>query len=136
MKNLTNWNEIYFRLSASDFKDERWSAKSFGMQRTRDVVAALKWIEKYDINKYNIESISTAKLGAVVVGALAGKKAKATPNDFLPFDTKLVKKETGVTDESLMVLRRLMKKQRMDGKLIGMLAEELKTMAMRENDQQ
>lgn len=106
------------------------------MQRTRDVVAAVKWIEKYDINKYNIESISTAKLGAVVVGALAGKKAKATPNDFLPFDTKLIKKETGVTDESLMVLRRLMKKRRMDGRLIGMLAEELKTMAMRENNEQ
>jgi hypothetical protein len=41
----------------------------------KDVVTALKWLERHDITKYNINSISTAKLGTVVVGALGGKKA-------------------------------------------------------------
>lgn len=97
----------------------------------KDVVAALKWVEKHDITKYNISSVSVAKLCTVVLGALAGKKSKATPNDFLPFDTRALKKENGVTDASIIVLKRLMKKQRLDGRLVGMLAEELKDAALR-----
>jgi hypothetical protein len=97
------------------------------------VLAALKWLEKHDISKYNIQSISTAKLGTVVVGALAGKKAKTSPEDFLPFDTRRIRKESGITDESLSVLRELMKTRRMNGRVIALLADELKMAAMREN---
>lgn len=97
------------------------------------MLAALKWLEKHDISKYNIQSISTAKLGTVVVGALAGKKAKTSPEDFLPFDTRRIKKESGITDESLAVLRELMKTRRMNGRVIALLADELKMAAMREN---
>ena len=93
MKSLTKWDEIYFRLNASDLKDGRWEANNFGKQRVKDVVVALKWLEKYDITKYNINSISTAKLGTVVVGALGGKKSRVSVDDFLPFDTKRIKKE-------------------------------------------
>lgn len=99
------------------------------------MVEALKWIEKSDINKYNISSISTAKLGTVVVGALAGKKAKTSVEDFLPFDTKQIKKNTGITDESIRVLQRLMKTRKMDGRVIGMLAEELKAAALRNDNE-
>lgn len=105
----------------------------FGRQRLKDVVTALKWLEKHDISKYNIQSIATAKLGTVVVGALAGKKAKTSPEDFLPFDTKKIKKENGITDESLIVLRELMKTRRVNGKVIALLADELKMAAAREN---
>lgn len=122
---------MYFRLSASDLKDERWTAGNFGKQRVQDVAAALKWLEKHDTTKYNIQSITTAKLGTVVVGALAGKKAKATPDDFLPFDTRKLKKEVGITDESIQVLQRLMKTRRMDGRVIALLAEELKDASLR-----
>lgn len=93
--------------------------------------AALTWIEKSDINKYNINSVSTAKLGTVVVGALAGKKARTSIEDFLPFDTKRIKKNTGITDESVSILQHLMKTEKMDGRVIGMLVEELKTAALR-----
>ena len=98
-----------------------------------DVSAALKWLEKHDITNHNIASISTAKLGAVVVGALGGKKAKATPEDFLPFDTRMIKKENGITDESVAVLQRLMRTRKMDGRVIALLSDELKTAAMRES---
>lgn len=118
-------------MSASDLKDERWTAGNFGKQRVQDVAAALKWLEKHDTTKYNIQSITTAKLGTVVVGALAGKKAKATPDDFLPFDTRKLKKEVGITDESIQVLQRLMKTRRMDGRVIALLAEELKDASLR-----
>lgn len=99
----------------------------------QDLVAAIKWLEKHDTTKYNIQSISTAKLGATVVGALAGKKAKATADDFLPFDTRKLKKENGATDESLKVLRRLMKTTHMSGRAIAMFVDELKMASMRED---
>lgn len=83
-----------------------------------------------------MQSISTAKLGTVVVGALAGKKAKTTPEDFLPFDTRKLKKDSGITDESLLVLKRLMGSRRMNGLVIALLADELKAAAMRENNEQ
>lgn len=129
---MTKWDEIYFRLSASDLKDSRWESKSFGKQRVKDVVTALKWLEKHDVTKYNINSISTAKLGTVVVGALAGKKARTSVDDFLPFDTKKIKKENGLSDESLTVLKRLMRTRRMDGRVIALLADELKMASSRE----
>lgn len=103
------------------------------MQRLCDVSAAIKWLDKHDTTKYNIQSVSTAKLGAVVISALGGKRAKASIDDFLPFDTKKIKKDTGITDESVAVLKRLMKTTRMDGRVIALLADELKTASMRED---
>ena len=129
---MTKWDEIYFRLNASDFRDRRWEGNNFGKQRVQDVVTALKWLEKHDITKYNIHSISTAKLGTVVVGALGGKKARVSVDDFLPFDTKKIKKENGLSDESLTVLQRLMRSRKMDGRVIALLVDELKTASSRE----
>lgn len=97
----------------------------------KDVADALQWLEKHDTTKYNIQSISTAKLGTVVVGALGGKKAKVAADDFLPFDTRKIKKDTGITDESLQVLQRLMKTRRMNGRVIALLADELKAASLR-----
>lgn len=96
------------------------------------MVKALKWIERQDISNYNIQSLSTAKLGAVVVSALAGKKAKTTAEDFLPFDPRKTKKDTGISDGSLRTLKRLLKTRKVDGRLIGMLAEEIKMASSRE----
>ena len=76
-----------------------------------------------------------AKLGTMAAGMMAGKKSKIKPEDFLPFDTKKLKKEDGVTDESLTVLQRLMKTKRMDGRVIALLADELKNFAGRNQDQ-
>lgn len=113
--------------------DPRWNASSFGLQRTRDVIAAIEWVEKHDINKYNIQSVSTAKLAACVVAAIAGKQVKTTANDFLPFDTSAQKKEGGPTDASLRTLKALLRSQRLDGRLIGLLADEIKLASLRDD---
>ena len=84
------------------------------MQSVNDVMAAIKFLEKHDITRYNIHSISTAKLGTVVVGALGGKNANVSADDFLPFDTRKIKNNTGVSEESLQVLKKLMKTKRLD----------------------
>ena len=88
--------------------------------------AALKYLEKHDIQKYNIGSVAVAKFATMAAGMMAGKKSTVKPNDFLPFDTNAIKKENGVTDESLLVLQRLMKTRVMNGRVIALLADELK----------
>lgn len=113
-------------MSASDFRDDRWSAKNFGKQPVRDVQAALKFLEKHDAIKYNIQSVAIGKLGATVVGMMAGKQAKAKPSDFFPFDTNKLQKDDGLTNASMIVLNRLLKTRRINGRLLGMLAEEIK----------
>ena len=135
MTSLTPWNDLYFRLSSSDFKDERWSGKHFGRQRVSDVKAALKYLEKHDVSKYNIQSVAIAKLGTMAAGMMGGKKSKVKPEDFLPFDSKRIKKEDGVTDESLQVLQELMKSRVMDGRVIALLAEEIKAFSSRSQSQ-
>ena len=46
-----------------------------------------------------------------------------------------VEKEKGVTPQSLAVLHRLLRTQKMDGRVIGMLADEIKMASMREQPQ-
>jgi hypothetical protein len=95
---------------------------------------ALKWLEQHDIAEHNVQSIATARLGMLVASLAGGKKTKATIDDFLPFDTRKIKTDRGITDESLNVLRRLMKTKPMDGRVIALLAEELKNGANRNGD--
>lgn len=132
---MVKWDDIHFRLNSCSYNDERWSAKNFGGQRVSDVNAALSWIEKHDVAKYNLESISIAKLGSFVAGSLGGKKTRISPQDFLPFDTRKIRTENGITDKSVEVLRRLMKTKAMDGRVIALLAEELKSASSRSNDE-
>ena len=132
---MVKWDDIHFRLNSCSYNDERWSAKNFGGQRVSDVNAALGWIEKHDVAKYNLESISIAKLGSFVAGSLGGKKTRISPQDFLPFDTRKIRTENGITDKSVEVLRRLMKTKAMDGRVIALLAEELKSASSRSNDE-
>jgi len=132
---MTNWNELYFRLCSSDFQDDRWSAKNFGKQKMQDLRAALKYLDKHDIAKYNIQSVAVAKLGSMAATMIGGKKAAIKPDYFLPFDMKAIKKEESVTQESMAVLQKLMKQRRMNGRVIALLADELKTFGGRNQDQ-
>lgn len=67
----------------------------------------------------------------MAAGMMAGKKSKIKPDDFLPFDTKNIKKEDGVTDESMLVLQKLMKSRKMDGRVVALVAEEIKAFSGR-----
>ena len=97
-------------------------------------MSVLKFLEKHDINKFNISSLSTAKLATVVVGAVAGKKASVTADDFLPFDTRKMSKQAGISVSSVITLQNLMKTRKMDARVVAMLAEELKAASLRESE--
>lgn len=116
-------------------KDDRWHADQFGKQSIRDVKAALKYLEKHDIAKHNIESVAIAKLGTMVAGMMAGKKSTVKAEHFLPFDTKALQKEDGITDATLVVMQRLVKTRRMDGRVIALLADEMKAFAGRNKEE-
>lgn len=100
----------------------------------KDVLAALKFLEQHDHTQYNLHSLSVAKMATMVAHALGGKKVSLTADDFLPFDTRKLKKETGITEESAAVLKRLMKTRKMDARVVSMLAEELKNSSMRSDE--
>lgn len=94
----------------------------------------MQYIEKHDVAKYNIQSVAVAKFGTMAAGMMGGKKSRIKPDDFLPFDTKNIKKEGGVTDKSLSVLRKLMKERVMDGRVIALLVEEIKAFSGRNQE--
>jgi hypothetical protein len=95
----------------------------------------LKYLDKHDVAKYNVQSVAIAKLGTMAAGMMGGKKSKVKPEDFLPFDTKSIKREGGVSDASLIVLQRLMKTRKMDGRVIALLADDLKAFSGRNQEQ-
>ncbi len=98
------------------------------------MIAALKFLERHDHTQYNLHSLSVAKMATMVAHALGGKKVSVTADDFLPFDTRKLKKETGITEESAAVLKHLMKTRRMDPRVVSMLAEELKNSSARSDE--
>lgn len=114
--------------------DDRWNSRNFGLQRVKDVTLALRYLEKHETARYNIESVAIAKFATMAAGMMAGRKSKVTPEDFLPFDTRKMKKENGVTDESMRVLMSLMKTRKMNGRVIAMLADEIKNFSSRNQD--
>ncbi len=95
----------------------------------------MKYLDRHDTAKYNLQSVAVAKVGTMAAGMMAGRKSKVKPEDFLPFDTKAFKKEEGVTDASLVVLQRLMKTRRMDGRVIALMADEMKSFSGRNQEQ-
>lgn len=97
-------------------------------------MSALKFLEKHDMTQANITSVSIAKMAAMVASALGGKKISVTPEDFLPFDTRKIKKESGITEESARVLKKLLKSRKIDARLLAALAEEIKASSMRDEE--
>lgn len=101
------------------------------MQRTKDVLAALRFLERHDMMQANITSASVSKMAAMVAHALGGKKVTVTADDFLPFDTRKIKKDTGITSESSAVLKKLLRTRKVDPRLLAILSEEIKAASMR-----
>lgn len=101
------------------------------MQRTKDVLAALKFLEKHDMVQANVQSIAVAKMATMVANALGGKKVSLSPEDFLPFDTRRIKKETGITEDSSRVLKKILKTRKVDARLLAALSDEIKAASMR-----
>jgi hypothetical protein len=71
----------------------------------------------------NAQSISTAKLAVTVVGALGGKTAKASVDDFLPFERP---KTTGISSETKEAMQWALKNLRLPPVIVGLIGAELR----------
>lgn len=104
------------------------------MQRTKDVLAALKFLERHDMMQANIHSVAIAKLATMVAHSLGGKKVSVSAEDFLPFDMRKFRQENGMSEASGFVLKSLLKTRKLDPRLLAVLSDEIKTMSMREEE--
>jgi hypothetical protein len=119
----TDWTEIYCRIANFGLSDPLFHACNFRRVPTRLVVALLNYQTKDRKQTINAQSISTAKLGMVVIGALAGKKAKASISDFLPFESEA--DPTGMQPSTIEALKWALKNEKLPPVIVGLIGIEL-----------
>jgi hypothetical protein len=119
----TDWTDIYCRIASLGLSDPLFHASNFRRTPTRLVVALLNHQTKDRKQTINAQSISTAKLGMVVIGALAGKKAKASISDFLPFESEA--DSTGMQPSTIEALKWALKNEKLPPVIVGLIGIEL-----------
>jgi len=98
-------------------------AKNFGKIPVKLVGQVLKQTDQEKQNIINAHSVSTAQLCTLVVGALAGKQAKAKVDDFLPFQRR--RDFDGLSEQTKAAIQWALKNKTMPPVIIGMLGAEL-----------
>ena len=119
----TDWTEIYCRIAVLGLSDPLLHASNFNRVPIRLIVALLNYQAKEKKQTINAQSISTAKLGMVVIGALAGKKAKASINDFLPFESET--NPSGMQQSTIDALKWALKNEKLPPVIVGLIGVEL-----------
>jgi hypothetical protein len=94
-------------------------APNFKRAPIRLIAALLNFQAKEKKQTINAQSISTAKLGMVVIGALAGKKANASIGDFLPFESKA--DPAGLQESTIAALKWALKNQKLPPVVVGLI---------------
>lgn len=120
----TNWTDIYCRIASLGLSDPLFHASNFKRAPTRLIVALLNYQTKDKKQTINAQSISTAKLGMVVIGALAGKKANASIGDFLPFESEA--DPTGLRESTVEALKWVLKNEKLPPVIVGLIGVALK----------
>lgn len=91
-----------------------------------------RFLDRHRRIQTNAESVATAKLCMVVIGALAGKSgSQAKLEQFLPYDVKELERDAddGMTEGTARVVQRLIRTRRLPVKITAMLADELRNYA-------
>jgi hypothetical protein len=120
----TNWTDIYCRIASLGLSDPLFHASNFKRAPTRLIVALLNHQAKDKKQTINAQSISTAKLGMVVIGALAGKKANASIGDFLPFESEA--DPSGLRESTVEALKWVLKNEKLPPVIVGLIGVALK----------
>lgn len=83
----------------------------------------LKLCEKRKQQEINAHSVSTAKLGLMILGAFGQKGAKGRLDDFLPFDRE--KRENQIEQKTRAAMLWALKNKKMPAAVVGMIGAEL-----------
>lgn len=119
----TDWTDIYCRIAVLGLSDPLFHSSNFRRVPIRLIVALLNYQAKDRKQTINAQSISTAKLGMVVIGALAGKKAKTSVTDFLPFESEV--DPTGMQPSTIEALKWALKHEKLPPVIVGLIGVEL-----------
>jgi hypothetical protein len=119
----TDWTDIYCRIAALGLSDPLFHASNFKRVPIRLIVALLNYQVKDKKQTINAQSISTAKLGMVVIGALAGKKAKTSIADFLPFESEA--DPSDMQQSTVDALKWALKNEKLPPVIVGLIGVEL-----------
>lgn len=71
----------------------------------------------------NAQSIATAKLSSIVIGALGGKKTKIKMEELLPYETK--RNNNALKESTIAAMKWALKHESMPPAIIGMIGAEL-----------
>lgn len=114
---------MYFKVLSFGINDPIFHAKNFGKIPVAILHGALERLSKYENQTINAYSISTAKLGCLVYGALGGKTNKISIADFLPFEMPRAEKE--LKPSTIAAMKWALKHEKLPPAIIGMIGAEL-----------
>lgn len=120
---------MFWTIASSGITDGRYSAANFSRCTVAEVVALQQFIDRQKRIQVNAESITTARLCLVVIGALSGKNASPPRLEhFLPYDVKDLAREpeAAMTPATARVAQRLIRARKLPLNVVSVLAEELK----------
>lgn len=119
----TNWTNVYCQLAELHLSDPLFHAENFGKVPVALIYDLLENHHKTLKMQVNANSISTAKLGTVVISALGGKQAKAKLDDFLPYPRE--DKEDTLSEKTKDAVKWALKTQHLPPQVVALLGSEL-----------
>lgn len=121
--NSTNWELVYSQLASLHLSDPIFHAANFNKAPIKLIACVLDSCYLSIQQQTNAKSISTAKLGVMIYGALSGKSSKIKLESFLPYE---IKDGTNSLKESTEeALRWALKNKKMPPIIIGLIGAEL-----------
>ena len=119
----TDWTNVYCQLAELQLSDPLFHAVNFGRVPVRLIYDILENHHKTLKLQTNASSISTAKLGTVIISALGGKQAKAKLDDFLPYPRE--ENANSLRDSTREAITWTLKTQQLPAQVVAMLGSEL-----------
>jgi hypothetical protein len=123
LNNVTDWAVVYARFLSFSIADPIFQAERFGKVPVKLLQTCIRHLSEDRQERANANSIATAKLSSIVLGALGGKKVKVKLEDLLPYETK--KPDNALQDSTISAMKWALKHETMPPAIIGMIGAEL-----------
>jgi hypothetical protein len=114
---------VYARFLSFSIADPVFQAERFGKVPIKLLQICLQHLSEDRQEQANANSIATAKLSSIVLGALGGKKVKVKLEDLLPYEMK--KHSNDLRDSTISAMKWALKHETMPPAIIGMIGAEL-----------
>lgn len=114
---------LYARLLSFSIADPLFHVSNFGKVPIKLLQTCIKQLSETKQETINAQSISTAKLSSIVVGALGGKKAKVKIEELLPYEIK--RNSNTLKESTIQAMKWALKSETMPPAIIGMIGAEL-----------